>query len=197
MELYSNYPELLLIKESIEKAIGALIECYTHKGKVLVCGNGGSAADSEHIVGELMKGFLLTRPVVNEKMSKELSKNLQEALPAIALTGSIALSTAFANDVNSEYVFAQQVYGLGESGDVLIALSTSGNAKNVGHAVEVAKAKGMVTIGMTGELGGNLMKICDIIINAPSKETYRVQEFHLPIYHEICARVEKFFFGKI
>ncbi len=193
--LIQDYPQLAPAQSSIEAAVAALIECYQKGGKVLVCGNGGSAADSEHIVGELMKGFLSKRKIQDEGLPKELVENLQGALPAIALTGSPALSTAFSNDVNPYFIFAQQVYGLGKEGDVLIGISTSGNAKNVSYAVQVAKHKKMKTIALTGQADSLLSQSCDITIKAPSASTPKVQEYHLPIYHAICAAVEHAFFA--
>ncbi len=193
--LFNNYSELIFLENDIKNACNILIKSFDYEGKLLVCGNGGSAADSEHIVGELMKGFRLKRAVNDEKIPIEIRKNLQGALPAISLTGAISLSTAFANDVNPEFVFAQQVYGLGRKNDVLIAISTSGNAKNVCNAVEVAKAKEIKTIGLTGQKGGKLGEMCDVTIKVPSNETYRIQEYHLPIYHAICEILETEYFS--
>jgi phosphoheptose isomerase len=202
--LLSN-PELASCKEAIAAAFEALVICYRQGGKVLICGNGGSAADSEHIVGELMKGFLLERKIQPEDEGKiravfpedadYIVRNLQGALPAISLVGHTALSTAFINDVAADMVFAQQVYGYGKLGDILVGLSTSGNSKSVIHAIKVAKAMGIKTIGMTGQSGGALRYLCDISIPVPSAETYRIQEYHLPIYHALCAMVEAEFFG--
>ena len=192
-----NYPQLNPIETSITTATDIIVSSYRNSGKVLLCGNGGSAADCEHIVGELMKEFLLKRPIPRSQAAlypDGFAQNLQGALPAIALTGHSSLSTAYANDANPEFVFAQQVYGLGNAGDVLIGISTSGNAKNVLNALITAKAKGMCTIGMTGSDGGELAKICGCAIKAPSNDTYRIQEYHLPIYHAICAMVESEFF---
>jgi len=167
-------------------------------GKLLLCGNGGSAADCDHITGELMKGFLLKRPVPDTFAAHPAldgeGRLLQGALPAISLVGQTALSTAFANDVDPEMIYAQQVYGLGNAGDVLLGISTSGNAGNVCRALRVARALGMKTIGLTGESGGKMHPHCDICLCVPAAETYRVQELHLPAYHTLCAMLEAAFF---
>ncbi|TYP48726.1 D-sedoheptulose-7-phosphate isomerase [Thermosediminibacter litoriperuensis] len=203
-ELAGRYPELDFLKESIKAAAKAIIRCYENGGKILVCGNGGSAADSEHIVGELMKGFIKKRPLKEDlrqnlintggALGGILAEKLQTALPAISLVSQPALSTAFANDVDPELVFAQQVLGYGKKGDVLIALSTSGNSKNVINAIYTAKALGMVTIGLTGKGGGRMKSVCDILLDVPAEQTHRVQELHLPIYHTLCMLVEGYFF---
>jgi len=195
--LFENYPELAYLKNEICLSIDILVNCFKNGGKLLVCGNGGSAADSEHIVGELMKGFILKREVTDLNIPVELAENLQGALPAIALTGAISLSTAFANDVNPDFIFAQQVYGLGNPGDVFMGISTSGNAKNINCATQVAKAKGLKTIALTGVKDSALSRICDVTIKVPSNQTYRIQEYHLPVYHAICAIVESKFFAEI
>lgn len=190
----------------IEKAVLEIIECYKQNNKLLVCGNGGSAADSLHIVGELMKGFILPRKLDQNKQEKirslfpETSKyfidNLQETLPAISLVGEIALSTAYANDQAPDLAFAQQVLGYGKKGDILLAISTSGNSSNVIYAAQMAKVQGMKVISLTGSSGGKLKEISDVLLNAPSNETYIIQEYHLPIYHAICAAVENEFFSE-
>lgn len=202
--LTEKYPELLVCADDVEAAIKAIIACYSNGGKVLLCGNGGSAADCTHIVGELMKGFMKKRPVTAEMTKKlkennplvddELIKNLQCGLPAVNLCESQALLTAFCNDVNPEYMFAQQVFGLGKKGDVLVALSTSGNAKNANHAARIAKSLGLTVIGMTGEKHSTLEINSDICIKVPATETYKIQEYHLPVYHAICDAVEDTFF---
>lgn len=204
-QFIASYHELAVCKDSIEKAFMLLKDSFSQGGKVLVCGNGGSAADSDHIVGELMKGFLLKRPVSNldrEKLKNlypedgdYLSDYLQGALPAISLTNQSALMTAFANDVAADMQFAQQVYGYGRKGDVLIGISTSGNASNVINAAKVAKAFGVNTIGLTGKDGGRMNSLCDVMIKAPQIETYKIQEYHLPIYHSLCAMIELEFFA--
>jgi D-sedoheptulose 7-phosphate isomerase len=197
-----RYPELAPLKEKIGLAVDMIIESYKKGGKVLLCGNGGSAADSEHISGELLKGFMeLRRPegeelaALTEALGEDAPK-LQRGVAAVPLTSLSASLSAFANDVDPELVFAQLTYALGKKEDVLICLSTSGNSKNVVKAAKVAKALGIKTIGMSGEGGGAFLSICDVTINAPSRETYKVQEYHLPIYHAICAEVERILFVK-
>ncbi len=196
----ADTPLLNKCREDVQKAVEAILRCYDDDGMVLVCGNGGSAADSEHIVGELMKGFLKKRPVPVEHREligdDGLSNNLQGALPAISLTSQTSLITAFMNDVDPSMVFAQQVYGYRNKANVLIGITTSGNSKNIVNAARVAGAFGMKTIGMTGETGGKLSEICDISIKVPAVETYKVQELHLPVYHAICAMVESELFDE-
>ena len=203
-DLLARYPALEVCKEDILKARDALIECYENGGKLLLCGNGGSCADCDHIVGELMKGFLKKRPLSDEKKA-EMQKNcheldaytldsLQDALPAISLTSYNALNTAFSNDVDPELTFAQGVLGLAKKNDVLIAISTSGNSKSVTLAAKVAKALGVRVIELSGRDGGTLRAYSDVAIIAPECETYKIQELHLPIYHYLCAEVEKHFF---
>lgn len=204
--LVEKYPELDFCSEDVDLAIQKIIDCYKNGGKVLLCGNGGSAADCTHIVGELMKGFLKKRPVSNElaaklkenyeKVDDELLSNLQCALPAVDLCESISLLTAYCNDVDPNYIFAQQVFGLGKPGDVLIGLSTSGNAKNVNHAARLARGMGLTVIGMTGEKPSALSENADVCIQVPATETYMIQELHLPVYHAICDAVEAAFFDK-
>jgi len=203
--LFVEFPALKPYEDKIIKAFIVLKECYINEGKVLVCGNGGSAADCEHIVGELMKGFKLRRPVTDEYSKKIKSlypedgdyfcRGLQRALPAISLVSHTALFTAFVNDVEPDMIFAQQVFGYGRSGDVLIAMSTSGNSRNVVNAAKIAKTLDMKVIGFTGQNGGRLKGICDVLINVPSYETYKIQEYHLPVYHALCAMIEEEFFG--
>lgn len=192
--LTQRYPALEVCMKDIEKAKELIIETYKNGGKVLVCGNGGSAADSEHIVGELMKGFLLKRPVCDEKIPKDLRNKLQGALPAISLPSQSAILSAFANDVDPDMVYAQLVYGYARENDILIGLTTSGNSKNVVYAAQVAKAKGAKVIGFTGTRESKLSVIADVTIKAPETETYKIQEYHLPIYHYLCAEAEKHFF---
>lgn len=203
-ELITRYPQLESVKDRVWKAAESLITCYRNGGKVLVCGNGGSCSDSDHIVGELMKGFENMRPIgeslskqlaaVSEERGKYLSQKLQQALPAISLTAHHALNTAVANDTDANLIFAQQIVGYGNSGDVLIALSSSGNSQNVVDAIITAKAKGMIVIGLTGEIGGKMKPFCDILINVPGKRTAYIQELHLPIYHTLCMMIENDFF---
>ena len=199
--LYDRYPVLWREKDSIENAIQLLSTAFQSGGKLLLCGNGGSAADCDHIVGELAKGFLKKRPLrpaIKEKFARigqeNLATYLQEGLPVISLTGGGALPTAFSNDVHADYIFAQQVMCLGKEGDVLLAISTSGNSMNVQRAVVTAKVKGMKTIGLTGKHGGWLAENTDVAIRVPEEETYKIQELHLPVYHWICARIEQNFF---
>lgn len=194
--LTDRYPQLMQCMDDIENAKQLIIETYKKGGKVLVCGNGGSAADSEHIVGELMKGFLSKRTVTDERIPKGLRENLQGALPAISLPSQAAIISAFANDVEPDMVYAQLVYGYAQENDLLIGLTTSGNSKNVVYAARVAKAKGANVIGLTGEKKSKLSEIADVTIKAPDTETYKIQEYHLPIYHYLCAEAEKYFFGE-
>jgi len=204
-KLLNRYSKLKHLESAIADAAGSIVECYREGGKVLVCGNGGRASDADHIVGELMKSFEKHRPIetnFREKL-KELSsergqllaEKLQQGLPAISLTVHNALITAISNDIGGEMIFAQQVNGLGYEGDVLIGLSTSGNSQNVTDAFIVAKAKGLKTIGMTGEAGGKLKEFCDVLINVPETRTAYVQELHLPVYHAICMMIENEMFG--
>ncbi|MBR5460804.1 MAG: SIS domain-containing protein [Clostridia bacterium] len=205
-ELINRYPMLEACREDIEKTLEAIISCYERGGKLLLCGNGGSAADCDHIVGELMKGFLKKRPLSDEKkeemkklspsLDTDLLSKLQSGLPAISLPSLSILNSAFCNDVDPSLIYAQSVLGLGKKGDLLIAISTSGNAENVAAAVKVARGIGMTTVGLTGESGGKLRTLADICICAPEKETFKIQELHLPIYHLLCAAVEDHFFAK-
>lgn len=193
-ELLNRYPILNDCVSDIEEAKDLIIECYEKGGKVLVCGNGGSCADSEHIVGELMKGFLLKRPVNDERIPFELREKLQGALPAISLPSQSAILSAYINDVDPEMMYAQLVYGYARQGDVIIGLSTSGNSKNIVNAVKIANCLGAKTIAMTGQKESVLSDISDITVKVPETETFKVQELHLPVYHYLCAAVEKHFF---
>lgn len=202
--LIMRYPHLECCKGNIIIAFEFIRDCYKNGGKLLVCGNGGSAADAEHIVGELMKGFKKARHLasieveklveIDSLMGRTLADNLQGALPAIALDGHPALTTAYMNDCEPIICFAQQVYGYGCKNDVLFAISTSGNSRNVLYAVVAAKAKGMVVIGLTGENDSKLSAMSDVCIRVPSTETYQIQELHLPIYHCLCLMLEDYFF---
>ena len=197
-ELLKRYPALWESKKEILNAEKALTEMYENGGKLIICGNGGSCADSEHIAGELMKGFLKKRPLTAEEKSTlapEIADKLQNGLPCIPLTSFSALNTAFCNDVEPELVFAQPLWVLGNKGDMLIAISTSGNSKNVVAAAKVAKAKDMTVIALTGKGGGALKDIADITVAVPETETFKVQELHLPVYHYLCAKVEAHFFS--
>ncbi len=203
--LIHRYPELDSLKAEINRASDALIACYEKGNKILVCGNGGSCSDSDHIVGELMKGFENMRPVGKSMKNKlaeiagergmYLARKLQQALPAISLTAHSALITAIANDTGASLIFAQQVVGYGNAGDVIIGASSSGNSQNVIDALITAKAKKLTVIGLTGVTGGKMKAFCDILINVPEKRTAFVQELHLPVYHTICLMVENHFFG--
>jgi D-sedoheptulose 7-phosphate isomerase len=203
--LMVRYPELENLYNDIESAIDLIKDCYKNGGKVLVCGNGGSASDSEHIVGELMKGFLLSRKLEikeQEKLMKVcpesaeyLINNLQQALPTISLVSQTSIQTAFANDNAPDLSFAQQVVGYGNENDILVSISTSGNSKNVLYASQIAKYKGMKVVSLTGRKKGKLKDLSDALINVPSDETFIIQEYHLPIYHVICACLENEFFG--
>ena len=203
-ELIDRYPKLESIKKDIEVAYELIKDMYKDGGKLLVGGNGGSAADSEHIVGELMKGFCKKRKIstdlaeklenINEDLGLELGKCLQGALKAIAITGHTGLTTAFENDVDPNMIFAQQVYGYGDNKDILLCISTSGNSKNLIYAAITAKAKGMKVITLTGKDGGKLKEYSDISIIVPENETFKIQELHLPIYHALCLELEEFFF---
>ena len=189
----------------VAQAIVALITCYEREGKLLVCGNGGSAADAEHIVGEMMKGFCLPRGLSDTDKTQLafvagddadlLSTKLQYGLAALSLVSHSALITATANDQDGQLIFAQQVWGLGQAGDILLAISTSGNSQNVLLAAKTARAKNMLVIGLTGATGGKLTGLCDIAITVPSDNVAQIQEMHLPIYHHICASVEAHFFA--
>lgn len=203
-ELMKRYPQLEVCKEDIVNAEKALIKCYENGGKVLICGNGGSCADSDHIVGELMKGFLKKRPLSDDKKAEmkekcdlvddELLSKLQGGLPAIALPSITALNSAFCNDVDPELIYAQPLIALANKNDILIGISTSGNSKNVFAAVKVAKALGIKVIGLTGNTGGKLKEYSDIAICVPETETFKIQELHLPVYHYLCAAIEENFF---
>ncbi len=204
-ELLQRYACLEKARDSIIGAFEIISGSYRKGRKLLVCGNGGSAADAEHIVGELMKEFLLKRRIPADEarrlietipdVGNDLAAGLQRALPAISLVSETALLTAFANDVNTDMAFAQQVYGYGKAGDVLLAISTSGNSANICNAAHVGKAIGVLSIGLTGKTGGKLKSICDICICVPETETFRVQELHQPVYHTLCAMIEDEFFG--
>lgn len=194
--LFERYPELKCCEKDIEDALNLIIDTYRKGGKIMVCGNGESAADCEHIVGELMKGFLLKRKVNDDRIPSELRENIQGSLPAISLCSQTALITAFNNDLNPDYVFAQQVYGYAKDNDLLIALSTSGNSLNVINAVKMANSVGIKSIALTGNGGGIIKDISTVSICVPFNETYLIQEHHLPIYHYLCAKTEEEFFAK-
>ncbi len=204
-QLIFSYPGLDVCASDIEAAYNVLRDCYRRGGKVLTCGNGGSAADAEHIVGELMKGYLLKRPVPEEVRAKliaissedgdYLADHLQGGLPAVSLVSQSSLLSAIANDTAADMVYAQQVYAYGREGDALIGISTSGNSTNVFRAMQVARALGLRTIGLTGRTGGRLKPLCDVCIRVPANDTTLVQERHLPIFHVLCAMLEEEFFA--
>lgn len=203
-ELFKRYPELK--KSDIEKAIVDAFRClketFETGGKLLICGNGGSAADADHITGELAKGFKLKRELTEDIKGKfgaegqELTNHLQLGLPAINLASQCALISAIANDNGAEYVFAQQVMAYGTEKDCLLGISTSGNSLNIVNAFKTGRALGLKTIGMAGAKPGKIDELCDIVIKVPAEETFKIQEYHLPIYHAICAMLEETFFGQ-
>lgn len=199
-ELLTRYPCLKSCSGEILAAYEMLKECYSNGGKLLCCGNGGSAADSDHLVGELMKGFLLKRPLSEEEASKFSDKNvaygLQKGLPAISLAAHSAVMTAFNNDCDPSLVFAQQVYGYGKPSDVLIGFSTSGNSKNVVNALIAAKAAEVKSIAVTGDFESKSVQYADICIRLPETETFKIQELTLPVYHCLAAMIERYFFEK-
>lgn len=205
-ELLERYPVLKSQEDSIFQAYRLMRGCYQEGGKLLIAGNGGSCADSEHIVGELMKGFVKKRPLSEKEVQAleeadpergpQLGARLQKALPALCLTGHCALTTAFANDVDGVMAIAQQVYGYGNPGDVFLGISTSGNSANILYAMAAARARGLKTIALTGRDGGAMKSRADAAIVAPSWETYKIQELHLPIYHALCLMLEEYFFAE-
>jgi len=202
--LIKRYPSLEGIRGDVETVSNIIIEAYENGGKLLTCGNGGSNADADHIVGELMKSFSKKRPLeasfeqtlesVDPEKAEFLASHLERGLPAISLSAHAALNTAVSNDIHGDLIFAQQVNGYGQKGDVFLGITTSGNSKNVIYAAIVAKAKGMKVLGLTGETGGELMKYCDAVVRVPAKWTPEVQELHLPVYHTICQIIEYHFF---
>lgn len=204
--LVSRYPQLECCRDDIVAAYEIIKTCYEKDGKLLIAGNGGSAADSEHIAGELMKRFKTPRPVpkefaekliaIDETRGANLAKNLERGLMAIPLVAHEALTTAYINDVDGLGVFAQQLYGFGRPGDVFLGISTSGNSKNIMSATVVARALEIKIIGLTGESGGELAGAADVTIRVPESDTYKIQELHLPVYHCLCLMLEDQFFGK-
>lgn len=203
--LISRYPQLKVCEQSVIDAYIVMKESYEHDGKLLIAGNGGSAADSEHIAGELMKRFKIPRFVTGEfadRLKKidlvrgaNLAHNLERGLMAIPLVAHEALSTAYINDVDGNGVFAQQLFGFGRLGDVFLGISTSGNSENILSASVVARAIGLKIIGLTGANGGELAEVADVVIKVPETETYMIQELHLPVYHCLCLMLEEHFFG--
>ena len=202
-ELCIRYPVLSVCKNDIEKAAEALIESFENGGKLLVAGNGGSCADSDHISGELLKSFVKKRRPsaelidsirkINPETGDYLADKLQGSLPVIALTNNTALMTASLNDVDGNVMFAQQVNGYGKEGDVFLVISTSGNSKDIVYPTVVAKAKGLMTVALTGKDGGKLKDIADICIVVPEQEIFKIQELHLPVYHALCLEIEEYF----
>lgn len=206
-DLILRYPQLACCKDDILEAFEIIKTSFKHCGKLLIAGNGGSCADCEHIAGELMKGFKSARHVsdnfktklceIDNDAGKKVAEKLQMGLPCIALTNHQGLNTAYINDVEDGglYVYAQQINVYGNDKDVFLAISTSGNSKNIYNACIVAKAKGLKIVGLSGETGGNLAKIADVCIRVPLKETFKIQELHLPIYHCLCLMLENFFYN--
>jgi len=203
-QLIERYPKLETTKSDISAAFDIISNSYVNGGKLLIAGNGGSASDAEHIAGELMKTFAKKRELpgsfisevaaVDNEIAQYLIPRLQPGLPAIALSGHASLNTACINDIDGNITFAQQVYGYGKAGDVLLGISTSGNSNNVLYAAAVAKAKKLKVIALTGATGGNLKKFTDVCICVPETETYKIQELHLPVYHLLCMMLEDHFF---
>ena len=203
--LYERFPSLCECKNEIEKMVLMMLDTYKRGGKILLCGNGGSCADCDHIVGELMKSFMYERKTEAEFVKKlkavfgdeaeRVAECLQTGIPAISLPSQTAVMTAYLNDVEPEYVYAQLTYGYARENDMLIALSTSGNSKNVLNAVKVAKALGIKTASITGANESSLSRLCDVCVRVPETETYKVQELTLPVYHHLCSSLEKILFG--
>jgi phosphoheptose isomerase len=203
--LGQDYPDIQPILPAVQAAYELLTQAFSSGHRLYTCGNGGSAADADHIVGELVKGFMLKRPLAaeaREALTRDhaaegthLAQHLQGGLPAIALTAHSALNTAFANDVAPELVFAQQVHVFAQPGDVVLGISTSGNSTNIIHALQVARTQGVSTLGLTGRTGGRMAALCDVCIPVPHDSTPRIQERHLPIYHALCIALEDQFFG--
>lgn len=197
-ELFERYPCLEICRNDIRLAFELFVSCYDNGGKILCCGNGGSAADSDHFVGELMKGFLKKRPLSDKEKEifddKYIADNLQKGLPAISLCAHSALMTAFENDVAPSLVFAQQVYAYAKENDVLFCLSTSGNSENIVYAAKAAKASGIKSVAVTGRKESRLSETCDICIRLPETETFKIQELTLPVYHCLAAMLEEKYF---
>ncbi len=206
-ELLTRYPALAVCKDDILAALSLMLDTYRKGGKIMVCGNGGSCADAQHIVGELMKGFLLRRPMTEEqkKMFADIlgeedaelfAARMQRGIPAMALDGATGLLTAYANDVDADYIYAQQVFACGQKNDLLIGISTSGNSKNVVNAMKAAKAMGIAGVSLTGAKESKLSALSSVTIRVPETETFKVQELHLPVYHYLCAEMEATVFEK-
>lgn len=196
--LLKRYPVLEPCGNDVQRAVDVLEATFRRGGKLLLCGNGGSAADADHIAGELLKGFCSKRPLkrdARERLGESLAGQLQDALPAISLHSLGAINAAWLNDCDPYYGYAQLVWGLGAQGDALLGISTSGNSKNVGFAMETARAKGLATIGLSGATGGKLKTLADVCICVPENATFKIQELHLPVYHAICLALEDIFFS--
>ncbi len=197
-DLFARYPALAACEESLQMAYDRLEQSFASGGRLYVCGNGGSASDALHIVGELVKSFILPRSLEEsfvQSVGTEAAGHYQGALPAFALVENTALSTAYANDVDPDYVFAQQVYAYARRGDCVLGISTSGNSKNVLNALIAAKGRGAKALGLTGRDGGKMKALCDVCIVVPEKDTYKIQELHLPVYHALCIMLEEHFWG--
>ncbi|MBQ9747870.1 MAG: SIS domain-containing protein [Clostridia bacterium] len=198
--LITRYPALAACRKELDRALDLMLTMYEKGGKLLACGNGGSAADASHIVGELMKGFLLKRPMTAEEKARfenalgedsiPFAEKLQRGIPAIALDTASALLTAYANDVDADLIYAQQVFAYAREGDLFLGISTSGNSKNVVNAAKTAKAMGLPSIALTGARDSALSALCTCTIRVPETETFKVQELHLPVYHALCAEIE-------
>lgn len=204
-DLLARYPRLSNMSLDLDSAYRLLRDCFANGGKLLICGNGGSAADAGHIAGELLKGFQLKRPLPRDlavrleenwgEQGRRYAAALQQGLPVVDLTQNTALMTAFANDVDAGLAFAQQTLALGKPGDALLGISTSGEALNVCHALRIARSLGLSTLCLTGQSGGSMAALCDIALKVPERRTHLVQELHLPVYHALCAMLEEGFFG--
>ncbi|MDR3317348.1 MAG: SIS domain-containing protein [Puniceicoccales bacterium] len=195
--LFERYAQLNICREAIEGVYNILVSVFKNRGKLLIAGNGGSAADAGHIAGELLKNFYKKRAIPEDiatKLGEEVSNHLEGALPVIALPDFTAFHTAYANDRDGAYSFAQLVLALGNEGDALLAISTSGNSKNILHAIGVAHAKDMKIVGLTGATGGAMRPCCTACICVPERETFKIQELHLPVYHALCQELENYFF---
>ncbi len=205
-ELLTRYPALAVCEDALMDALALMLETYEKGGKIMACGNGGSCADAQHIVGELMKGFLLRRPMTaGQKKAFEtalgaedaelFASRMQRGIPAVALDGATGLLTAYANDVDADYIYAQQVFAFGGENDLLIGISTSGNSKNVVNAMKAAKALDIKTVALTGAKESKSLALATVAIRVPETETFKVQELHLPVYHYLCAEMEERLFG--
>lgn len=194
-ELFVRYPQLELCRNAIGDAFAILCKTFVEKGKLLIAGNGGSASDADHIAGELLKAFKGPYRLTDTNLPEELASHLQHALPVIPLSNLSGILTAYSNDCDPHWAFAQLVWGLGEAGDCFLALSTSGNSQNILNAAKIAHEKGMFVVGLTGQTGGALKPLCDCCICVPEKETFKIQELHLPIYHYLCLHLEEYFWS--